>query len=165
MKADTTIIDGYGTSISLAARPDILIGVSSSNNGSDTTGYNDLISRIRNGSIGEEYYQDGDEDYSPYLVGYSTTTTYDMITTMNEVAKIMNQITEETGKTGRYGNPEEITQEFADYVGGVSTYVLSQLAAKGQEKKTVAHVVQINSDGTYTIANAKTQAATPMFVA
>ena len=160
LKADTTIIDGYGTSISLAARPDILIGVSSSNNGSDTTGYNDLISRIRNGSIGEEYYQDGDEDYSPYLVGYSTTTTYDMITTMNEVAKIMNQITKETGKTGRYGDPEEITQEFADYVGGVSTYVLSQLAAKGQEKKTVAHVVQINSDGTYTIANAGTQAAT-----
>lgn len=158
-QADTTIVDGYGTSISLAARPDILIGVSSKGT-NDKNGYNDLIQKIRTGEIGEEYYQQGDEDYAPYLIGYSMTTTYDMVVTLNEVADTMNEITEKTGKVGRYGDPKKIADDFGDYVCGTSSYVLSQLQAKGLKKKTVAHVVAINSDGTFSLANADTQAAT-----
>ena len=156
-QADTTIVDGYGTSISLAARPDILIGVSADRSGND---YTSMIEDIRNGAIGDEYYQEGDEDYNPVLINYSMTTTYDMVVTLNKVAEEMNEITEETGKKGRYGDPTEIADAFGDYVCGTSTYVLSQLQAKGLNKKTVAHVVAINSDGTFTLANADTQAAT-----
>ena len=156
-QADTTVVDGYGTSISLANRPDILIGVNPDKNGND---YTSMIEAIRSGAIGAEYYQEGDENYSPVLINYSMTTTYDMVVTLNTVAEEMNEITAKTGKVGRYGDPEEIADAFGDYVCGTSTYVLSQLKAKGLDKKTVAHVVAINSDGTFTLANADTQAAT-----
>ncbi|MCD8134143.1 MAG: hypothetical protein LUE19_09885 [Clostridiales bacterium] len=158
-KADTTIIDEYGTSISLAGRPDVLIGVSSSNSADDLDGYDELIQAIRDG-LGDDYYQEGDEDYSPYLVSYTTTTTYDMISALNETANVMNVITAKTGKTGRYGDPIEIAEQFGDYVCGVSTYVLSELENLGFEKKTVAVVQNINSDGTFTLADAASQDAT-----
>ncbi|MCC8081037.1 MAG: FIVAR domain-containing protein [Lachnospiraceae bacterium] len=158
-KADTTIIDEYGTSISLAGRPDVLIGVSSSNSAGDLDGYDELIQAIRDG-LGDDYYQEGDEDYSPYLVSYTTTTTYDMISALNETANVMNVITAKTGKTGRYGDPLAIAEQFGDYVCGVSTYVLSELENQGLEKKTVAVVQNINSDGTFTLADAASQDAT-----
>lgn len=157
--ADTTIISEYGTSISLAGRPDVLIGVSSSNSAGDLDGYDELIQAIRDG-LGEDYYQEGDEDYSPYLVSYTTTTTYDMIMALNETANVMNVITAKTGKTGRYGDPLAIAEQFGDYVCGVSTYVLSELENQNLEKKTVAVVQNINSDGTFTIADAASQDAT-----
>lgn len=160
MMADTTIVDGCGTSISLAARPDILIGTSSSQRGTDTAGYNALISAIRSGAIGEEYYQTGDENYAPYLIGYTTDTTYDMIKTLNEVAEVANKISDETGKVCRYGDPTRIAQDFANYVCGVSTYVLSELENQNLPKKTVAVVQKINSDGTFTLADAASQDAT-----
>ena len=156
-QADTTIIDGYGTSISLANRPDILIGTNPDRSGND---YTSMIKDIRSGAIGSDYYQQGDENYDPVLVNYSMTTTYDMVVTLNDVAEEMNEITAKTGKTGRYGDPTEIADEFGNYVCGTSTYVLSQLKEKNLKKKTVAHVVAVNSDGTFTLANAKTLAAT-----
>ncbi len=158
--ADTTIIDAYGTSISLAGRPDILIGVSASNSGTDLAGYDSLISDIRTGAIGEEYYQEGDEDYDPYLVGYTTTTTYDMVKTLNEVAEIMDSITAETGMTGRYNtdgsSATEISKAFADYVAGIPTYVLSQIS----KLKKVAILTAVNDDGTYTVAGSASQSMT-----
>ncbi|MCC8029719.1 MAG: hypothetical protein LIO75_08010, partial [Lachnospiraceae bacterium] len=159
-KADTTIIDEYGTSISLAGRPDVLIGVSSSNSADDLDGYDALIQAIRDG-LGEDYYQEGDEDYSPYLISYTTTTTYDMISALNETANVMNVITAKTGKTGRYGDPLAIAEQFGDYVCGVSTYVLSELENQGLEQKTMAVVQTINTDdGTVDLATADTMDAT-----
>ncbi|MCD7950387.1 MAG: FIVAR domain-containing protein, partial [Erysipelotrichaceae bacterium] len=158
--ADTTIVDAYGTSISLAGRPDILIGVSASNSGTDLTGYDALISDIRTGAIGEDYYQEGDEDYDPYLVGYTTTTTYDMVKILNEVAEIMDEIYDETGMTGRYNtdgsSATEISKAFADYVAGIPTYVLSQIS----KLKTIAILTAVNDDGTYTVAGSAAQSAT-----
>ncbi|MCD7982480.1 MAG: hypothetical protein LUF32_09295, partial [Clostridiales bacterium] len=155
--ADTTIVSEYGTSISLAGRPDVLIGVSGS--AGSLEGYDSLIQAIRDG-LGDEYYQEGDEDYSPYLISYTTTTTYDMIMTLNEAANVMNVITAKTGKTGRYGDPLAIASQFGDYVCGVSTYVLAELEKQGIEKKTVAVVQNINSDGTFTLADAASRDAT-----
>lgn len=160
VKADTTVLSNYGTSISLAGRPDILIGCSSGNTASDLTGYNSLITQIRNGEIGEAFAQSGDASYDPYLIGYSTSTTYDMVTTLKATADAMVEIEEDTGKHGRYGDPVAIANNFGDYVCGISTYVLSELERTKTEKKDVAIVQKINSDGTFVLADAASKDAT-----
>ncbi len=159
-RADTGIIDGYGTSISLAARPDILIGVSGA---TDLDGYDDLIEDIRTGAIGEEYYQEGDEDYNPYLVNYTVTTTYDMLVTFGTVADIMDNYLETDGKYGRYSvkvlgengkSATQIAEDYADYALGISTYVQSKIASGEVTKKDAVVVDSVNDDGTITLATA-----------
>ncbi len=167
--ADTTILDGYGTSASLAGRPEMLIGVS----GSDAlNGYDQQIADIRTGAIGEEYYQEGDEDYAPYLVSYTFNSTYDMVVVANTVANIMDKNMADEGKYGRYskkalGDTEgkdsvEIAEDLGDYVCGISLYVVEEIANNPDvTKKTSAVISAIDeSSGTITLANSDSQSAT-----
>ncbi len=167
--ADTTIIDGYGTSISLAGRPDMLIGCSG--NGDDISGYDALIEDIRSGEIGEQYYQEGDETYNPYLVAYTFTYTYDMVVVANTVAHIMDTSMAEDGKYGRYSvqvlgengqTATQIAEHLGDYVNGISLYVLEEIANNPSvDKKTSAVISSIDAEGgTITLANSDSQSAT-----
>ncbi len=168
--ADTTVIDGYGTSISLAGRPDMLIGCSG--NGDDISGYDDLIEKIRSGEIGPEYYQEGDENYNPYLCAYTFTYTYDMVVVANTVAHIMDErMATLDGKYGRYSvevlgengkSATQIAQDLGDYVNGISLYVLEEIANNPTvDKKTSAVISSIDATGgTITLANADSQSAT-----
>ncbi len=168
--ADTQVIDGYGTSISLAGRPDMLIGCSG--NGDDISGYDDMIEDIRSGAIGPDYYKEGDEDYDPYLVAYTFTYTYDMVVVANTVAYLMdNYMAPDDGKYGRYGievlgengkTATQIAEDLGDYVNGISLYVLEEIANNpAVDKKTSAVISSIDAEaGTITLANSDSQSAT-----
>lgn len=72
---------------------------------------------------------------------------------MYNLADAINEVTEETGKTTRYGDPQVIASDLEKYVYGTVAYVQEELAAKGLEEKTVAVVTYVNEDGTYTVAD------------
>lgn len=162
MKADTTLLEEYGNvSISLYTRPDILVGCSTGN-GADVNGYNDQLATINGFAKDSPYYQAGDERYSPKLVSYQTTTIKEMIWSVQQLADAIKEVMNKTGKTTRYGDPQEIAQDYEEYVYGIIAYVQQQLAAKGLSQKAVAVVTAINEDGTYTLADSISRSATSL---
>lgn len=159
--ADGTLVAEYGNvSVSLYTRPQILVGCASNNSGGDTNGYASQLETIHNFTAGSEYYQEGDETYTPVLVGYQMTRLTNMIDTMYALADAMDQVTEKTGAVGRYGDPQVIASDYEKYVYGTSAYVLSEIAKGNAQKKTVAIVTAINDDGTFTLANSDSMAST-----
>ena len=170
--ADTTLFEEYGNiSGSLYTRPDLLIGTAASNSGSDTTGYDDQLATIAsfysydeegNLVIESEYYQEGDESYSPKLVSYQTTTIENMIASVQAAADAITEIEEETGKTTRYGDVQVIASDYETYIYGIIAYVQEELAANGLEQKTFAFVTEVNEDGTFTIGGADYNSATSL---
>ncbi len=157
--ADTFLYAEYGNlSVSLYRRPDVLVGCS----GSDGTysGYDSQLATIAsfyhydddgNLVIDSEYYQEGDESYSPKLVSFDATLIKQVIDTVYELAAAIEEVEEETGKTTRYGDVMEIAEDYEAYVYRTVAYVNEQLEEKGIEQKTVAVLSAINDDGTYTL--------------
>lgn len=163
VKADTTLVEEYGNvSVSLYTRPDILVGCSAANSGTDVNGYNDQLATIHAFTKDSPYYQEGDETYSPKLISYQTTTIKEMIWSVHQLADAITAVMEETGKTTRYGDPQQIAEDYEEYVYGVVAYVQQQLAAKGLDQKTVAVITAINEDGTYTLADSISRSATSL---
>lgn len=162
VKADTTLVEEYGNvSVSLYTRPEILVGCASGN-GTDVDGYNDQLATIHAFTKDSPYYQEGDETYSPKLVSYQTTTIKEMIWSVHQLADAITEVMKETGKTTRYGDVQQIAEDYEEYVYGVVAYVQQQLAAKGLDQKTVAVITAINEDGTYTLADSISRSATSL---
>lgn len=140
---DTTIVDTLGTCRSLYYRPDILIGTGGVTSGA--TAYDALIA-----ALPENSDADTSNNYSPYIVHYPATVSYDFLDCLYSLANICTSITKETGKVTRYGDPLTITDNLAKYTKGLQCYVLSRLAADNKQQKTVAIVDPINSkDGVF----------------
>lgn len=161
--ADSTLKAEYGNvSVSLSKRPDVVVGCASSNGGTDTNGYDAQLATINGFSKDSEYYQEGDENYSPQLVSYQTTTIKEMINSVHKLADAITAVEQKTGKTTRYGDVQTIANDYEDYVYGMISYVCEELAAKGLSQKKIAVITSINDDGTYTIADNYSQAATSL---
>ena len=130
-QADTTTVPEYGTSISLVRRPDILFGTGAAADGGT---YVELIA-----DLPENKDDDPNNDYNPRLVAYQITTTYDMISALQNLAMEMQEIIVESNgkKTARYGDPTIIAGNYEKYIKGIQFYILSQLESKGIQK-TVA---------------------------
>lgn len=135
---NTTTSPIGGVSISVYTQPDILVGVqkSGSSDAYDKTGYDEQIA-ILNKELNIEY--------SPKLVSYNPSTLDTMIQTMKEFAAAIKEVEEETGKTTRYGDPEEIAEAYEQYINGIQNYINANITSK----KTIAIVNGVNSDGTY----------------
>lgn len=162
MQADKTLKEEYGNiSVSLSKRPEVVVGCSTGN-GADTDGYNDQLETIHNFSKDSEFYQAGDENYNPKLVSYQTTTIKQMIQSVHALADAITEVEKETGKTTRYGDVQNIASDYEDYVYGIIAYVREELAKKGLSQKKIAVVTAINGDGTYSIADNYTEAATSL---
>ena len=155
---DKNLVEEYGNvSVSLYTRPEVVIGTAAGSMGWDTSGYDGQLATIHSFTKDSPYYQEGDEDYDPYLVPYVPTTLNDMIASVKLIGDAMDEITMETGKTGRYGSGSMIAQEYEEFIYGFQAYVLSQIS----EKKTVAVVREYDADAkTFTLADASTQEAT-----
>lgn len=162
--ADGTPVEAYGNvSVSISGRPQILIGCASSNQSNDVNGYDDQIATVRSFTPDSPYYKEGDENYSPIQVAYTTTNIQNMIDSVYAAAKAIKQVEAETGKTTRYGDVMEIAQDYETYVKGTIAYVLEELEAKGLEQKTVAVVSGYDAaTGMYTLRNSASLAATSM---
>lgn len=153
-QADTTIVPEYGTSISLVRRPDILFGTGAAN---DKT-YVELIA-----DLPENKDDNPDNDYNPRLVAYQITTTYDMITAIQNLADEMQEVIDESNgkKKARYGDPTIIADNYEKYIKGIQFYILSQLESKGVQKKVVAIIDPKDlGDGTFTAFNSNVPSGT-----
>lgn len=152
--ADTlTISDEYGgVSVSLYRRPDVLLGVSSNGSVTDDTGYDSQLAVI---AATGEYY-------SPSKVKYHAITQDAMIATMYDTAACLNEIKQKTGKATRYSDPEEIAQDYENYIKGIKGYIKEEI---GEENyRTIAIVSSENADGTYTIhGQGATSATSPNY--
>lgn len=144
--ADTlTISDEYGgVSVSLYTRPDVLIGVAANNSVTDDTGYDDQLATIA--ATGEVY--------NPLKVCYNSTDLDTMIETVYDAAEALS----DTGKATRYGDPEDIADDYANYIWGIKGYIKEAI---GEENyKTIAIVSGVNDDGSYAIQGQGSTAAT-----
>lgn len=162
--ADMALLEEYGNlSVSISTRPDILLGVASSAGGSGSAnGYDSQIAAIRALTPDSEFYQEGDENYSPKQVSYQTTTIKDMIASMHAFADAITEVENETGKTTRYGDVQVIADDYEKYIYGTVAYVQARLAADKAEQKTVAVLTAINEDGTYSLADSTSLSATSL---
>ena len=154
-QADTTTVPEYGTSISLVRRPDILFGTGAAADGGT---YVELIA-----DLPENKDDDPNNDYNPRLVAYQITTTYDMISALQNLAMEMQEIIVESNgkKTARYGDPTIIAGNYEKYIKGIQFYILSQLESKGIQKKTVAIIDPKDlGDGTFTAFNSNVPSGT-----
>jgi hypothetical protein len=139
-----------GVSKTLYMRPDLIVG-------NDGTSYADQIALINSFREGDEYYQDGDENYSPTFIETGVGTIDQKIEGVKTVAEALNSIKSESGGTltTRYDDPEIIANDYEKAIYGIYYYVMSNLKEYGGtiEKKNVADVTAYNSDdGTYTVS-------------
>lgn len=123
--------DGQVVCASLYLRPDILLGVDPVEG--ETTGYSEALA-----ALPENSDEDTANDYEPYQVVYTTEHVYSFLQSMYELSDVCNEITAETGKTTRYGDPLTITSDVEKFVKGTQAYVIGQIAENGDELKTVA---------------------------
>ncbi len=126
--------DGQTVCASLYLRPDILLGVGPVKE-DGATGYADALSQLP-----ENADTDKENDYEPYQVVYTTEHVYSFLQSMYELSDICADITKETGKTTRYGDPAVITGDMEKFVKGIQSYVIGKIAEDKAEKKTVAVV-------------------------
>jgi hypothetical protein len=161
-QADGTLKEEYGNvSVSLSTRPDIVVGCATKGGAADdVSGYDAQLATIHSFTADSEFYQEGDETYSPKLVSYQMTYIKDMIATVYRLADAITEVEKDTGKTTRYGDVQTIAGDYEKYVYGVIAYVQEELASKGLEEKTVAVITALNEDGTYSIADAASMSAT-----
>lgn len=152
VQADTNLLEIYGNiSTSLSTRPDIALGCASTGANQDTNGYDAQLETIHNFSADSEYYQEGDESYSPEMVQILNGNISGHISSLRELANAMDRVTAATGKVGRYGDPQVIVDNYEKYIYGTSAYILSKVADGTTAKKTVAIVQSVAEDGTYTL--------------
>ncbi len=147
--ADKNLYSEYGgVSVSVYTRPDILIGVSSSSDPTDYTGYDDQLATIA--ATGEIY--------TPELVAYNPTTLDDMIDTVYEAADAIIS----TGKSYRYDNPTAIADDYAEYIQGIKGYIKQAIGESNYKTIAIVSAVSTDDDGvnTYTIQGQGSSSAT-----
>ncbi len=121
MAADTAIDEKYGTSLTLVRRPAVLYGIDG--------GYDDLLSKLP-----ENQDEDSTNDYDPIQVPVKSGTIYDQITTMYDLAKVM----QDSGDPGRYGDPVAIASKYERFVKGIQLYIMEKIKTGDLTEKTVA---------------------------
>ena len=132
IKADTTVSATYGgVSVSLYKRPDILIGVDTSNSYTGSTkGYDDQLATIAAKG----------ETYNPAKVKYNPTTLDDMVSTVYDAAAAIDA----TKKATRYGEATAIADDYSDYVYGIRGYIKHNISS--DKYKKIAIVTSVTDD-------------------
>lgn len=127
MMADTTPVTEFnGAPASVYLKPDILLGIGT--NSTTKTGYTEVLESLKKSEPGRY------GSYNPILVDYKPSTMTDQMDTMYRLAKAIN----DSGKTGRYGDPVAIAKNYEKYIKGIQYYIWSQIKQGKTEKKTIA---------------------------
>jgi hypothetical protein len=136
-QADVTTSEAYGgTSATLSVRPDILYG----NDPVGGVSYDDLIE-----DLPENKDAITSNDYNPAQLPHGMSSLYTMNDSVKELAQTMTSI----GKTGRYGDPEAIAQQYENYLKGMQHYILSKIADGTVTKKTYVLINSAPTNGLY----------------
>lgn len=120
-------------------RADVMIGFNSK--------LVDQIDRVRSWKSGDEFYQEGDENYSPLVIDVQTGSVTSRMYSWEEMAKGLNAYLDQHQELEvRYGDPEAIAINLAEFSAGIPYYIASKIADGTIAKKTAAYVSAI--DGT-----------------
>ena len=138
-----------GVSTTMYMRPDLIMG-------NDGTAYADQIALINSWKEGDEFYQEGDENYNPTCIELGVGTLGQKIEGVVTVGSTLSQMVEDSNGTlsTRYGDAYTIATDYEKAIYGIYYYVMSNLKEYGGtlDKKDVAYVRQANDDGTYVVA-------------
>lgn len=116
---------------SLSTRPQVVIGVSSSNDPADMHGYDSQLATINTGLTSSDPGY-----YNPTLVAYDPTDLDSMITTVTNAATAIYNT-----HSYRYGDPRTIADKYEQYVQGIQGYIM-----ENKTKQTVAIVSAYDED-------------------
>ena len=126
-----------GVGYAVGLRADVMIGFNSQ--------LVDQIDRVRNQSKDSEFYQEGDENYSPLIVDVQTGSVTSRLYTWEEMAQGINgYLAEHPEFAVRYGDPEVIAINLEEFSAGIPYYIAAKIADGSIQKKTLAYVSQID---------------------
>ena len=126
-----------GVGYAVGYRNDVIIGFNS-----QTV---DQIDLVRSWKEGDEYYQDGDEDYSPLIIDVQTGSVTSRLYAWTEMGQALSAyLAENPGKTTRYGDPYTIAVNLEQFSAGIPYYIASLIADGTIAKKTAAYVGSID---------------------
>ena len=134
--------DGTATIAGLEYSPDIIWGANK------TTAWN-LESDGSNSSTNIYTAESADSSYNPTYVTNDATNLWTQIYTMGQLATTADELTSSTGKATRY-NDSDATESAVAYekaTRGQLLYIASLIDAGTIEKKTIAYLYAIDSDG------------------
>ena len=143
---------------SLSTRPQVVIGVSSSNDPTDMHGYDSQLATINTGLTSSDPGY-----YNPTLVAYDPTDLDSMITTVTNAATAIYNT-----HSYRYGDPRTIADKYEQYVQGIQGYIVKQqntidenTQAPQMQTKKIAIVSAYNATtGKFTIVGQGATSAT-----
>ena len=147
---DTTAVAAYGgINTAFYHRPDIAYGIGTVNEDGSST-YSAYVDLINTFTEDQEWYQEGDETYDPYLIDcrgdYGQK--FFHIQTIYDLADAAQSVIEDSDstKTTRYGDdPYEYAVEFEKYARASQYSVLQAIDEGTVEKKTIAYVTAVDS--------------------
>lgn len=126
-----------GVGYAVGYRVDVIIGFNS-----QTV---DQIDLVNSWTEGDEYYQEGDEDYSPLIIDVQTGSVTSRLYSWTEMGQAISAYLEEnTDLTTRYEDPYTIGVNLEEFSAGIPYYIASLIADGTIEKKTAAYVSTID---------------------
>ena len=113
----------------------------------------DQIDIVHSWEEGDEYYIEGDEDYSPVFAEVQSAAVSGRLYAWNSIGKTLSAYFEEHPElTTRYDDPLIIGEDVEQFCAGIVYYIGSLIADGTIEKKTAAYVNSI-SDNTLTLVD------------
>ena len=139
----TTDIDGQETIAGLEYEPEIIFGANK------YTNWN-LSSDGSNSETNIFATESKDKDYNPTYANNDSTNLWTQVYTIGQLADTADDLTASTGKTTRYNDSDatESALSFEKVTRGQLLYIASLIDSNQLEKKTVAYLYAIDSDGT-----------------
>jgi hypothetical protein len=126
-----------GVGYAVGYRNDVIIGFNS-----QTV---DQIDLVRSWTEGDEYYQEGDEDYSPLIIDVQTGSVTSRLYSWTEMGQALSAyLAANPDKTTRYDDPYTIAVNLEQFSAGIPYYIASLIADGTIEKKTAAYVSAID---------------------
>ena len=126
-----------GVGYAVGCRNDVIIGFNS-----QTV---DQIDLVRSWKAGDEYYQEGDENYSPLIIDVQTGSVTSRLYAWTEMGQALSAyLKAHPDKTTRYGDPYTIAVNLEQFSAGIPYYIASLIADGTIAKKTAAYVGSID---------------------
>ncbi|MCD7929615.1 MAG: S-layer homology domain-containing protein [Clostridiales bacterium] len=131
-----------GMGYAVGYRTDVIIGFNSN--------IVDQIEWVQNLVEGDEYYEEGDEDYSPLIIDVQTGSVTSRLYAWTEMGQAISAyLDEHEDLTTRYDDPYAIGVDVEEFSAGIPYYIASLIADGTIEKKTAAYISAI-SDNLFT---------------
>lgn len=126
-----------GVGYAVGFRSDIIIGF--------TSALVDQIDLVNSWKPGDEFYQEGDETYSPLIIDVQTGSVTSRLYSWTEMGQAISAyLKEHTELKVRYGDPYATAVNVEGFSAGIPYYIASLIADGSITKKTAAYVSKVD---------------------